>query len=229
MSLIAQAENPEVTESLTSQVYGSLRGDIIEGELAPGTKLKVEQLRRRYEVGASPVREALSMLASDGLVDRIDQRGFRVAIVSEDDFADILKSRCWLEERALRESIAHGDAEWEEGVVLSFYRLSREDRSIGESGKFVANPRWEGLHKEFHYQLIAACGSPTLLEFCDKLYERNIRYRNLAGRVSYPKRKPDTEHEEIMQAALDRDADLAAERLVAHYQRTGVYLQDKVS
>ena len=228
MSLSPAPDKQDSTVSLTSQVYDSLRTDIIEGNLEPALKLKVEELRKRYGVGASPVREALSLLASDGLVDRIDQRGFRVSVVSAEDFADILNVRCWLEERALRESIKNGDAAWEERVVLAFFRISKEPRSIGGEGDFVANPEWERLHKEFHMQLISACGSPTLLEICDRLYDRNVRYRNLAGPDSYPKRDINLEHQEIMDAALVRDEDLATDRLTAHYKKTGGFLEKKI-
>jgi GntR family carbon starvation induced transcriptional regulator len=227
MSLNSTVEPDENTGSLTSRAYVSLRTDIIEGTLGPGTKLKVEELRKRYGVGASPVREALSLLTSDGLIDRIDQRGFRVADVTNEGFADILKARCWLEELALRESIKHGDSEWEETVVLAFYRLSREPRSIGDSKTFVTNPEWDNLHQAFHHQLLAACGSPILLEFCNRLYDQNARYRNFASSTSYPRRDTRLEHEKIMQATVDRDADLAAERLISHYRKTGDFLTSK--
>ena len=116
-------------ETLTSQLYDRLRGDIISGSLKPGARLKVEHLRALYDTGASAVREALSLLTSDGLVQRLENRGFRVAPASNDDFQDLLNTRCWIEERALREAMAHGGAEWEDSIVLSHYRLSREPRA----------------------------------------------------------------------------------------------------
>lgn len=213
-------------ETLTSRAYANVRRDIIEGRLAPGSKLKIEELRDRYDTGASPIREALSLLSSDGLVDRIEQRGFRVANISHDEFADILKVRCWLEERALRESIMHGDAAWEEALVLAAFRLSKEARSTGNDGNFVANAEWEVRHKAFHAALIAACGSPTLLGYCDQLYDQNVRYRNLAGAVSYPDRDPAQEHEAILEVTLKRDADAAVILLLKHYQNTGAFLVD---
>jgi len=213
-------------ETLTSRAYASARRDIIEGRLKPGSKLKIEELRDRYDVGASPIREALSLLSSDGLVDRIEQRGFRVADISHNEFADILKVRCWLEERALREAIAKGDAAWEEALVLAAFRLSKEKRSTGTADNFVANAEWEVRHKLFHAALIAACGSPTLLAYCDQLYDKNVRYRNLAGAVSYPDRDPAQEHEAILEATLNRDAEAATNLLVIHYQNTGAFLAD---
>lgn len=213
--------------SLTSRIYQRIRSDILVGTLEPGLKLKIEELRQAYGTGASPVREALSLLTSDRLVERIDQRGFRVAQVSAGAFNELLKTRCWLEERALRESIAHGGKDWEEGVVLAHYRLSRTPRSTATKA-FVANAEWEELHRQFHRSLISACGSSTLMRFCEQLYDENIRYRNLAGPSAYPRRDVNKEHEDIVTAVLDRDADLAVTRLTDHYQATGAFLADRI-
>jgi len=210
-------------ESLTRQAYMRLRDDILTGDLAPARKLKIDELRGDYKIGSSPLREALSLLTSDGLVERLDQRGFRVSPVSAGEFDELLKTRCWLEERALRESIANGGSDWEEAIVLSFYRLSRVPRS-SDSDHFVANKDWEHHHKRFHMALIAACGSTQLLRFCDQLYDQNIRYRQITGPTAYPKRDTQQEHEDIMQATLDGKADLAVERLVSHYSQTGSIL-----
>ena len=59
--------------SRTSEAYERIREDVIRGKLAPGCKLKIDQLREEYEVGGTPVREALSYLAADGLVVREEQ------------------------------------------------------------------------------------------------------------------------------------------------------------
>lgn len=213
--------------SMTSRAYARLRADIIAGVLIPGQKLKIEELRQLYDVGTSPIREALSLLTSDHFVERIDQRGFRVATVSSKEFDELLKTRCWLEERALRESIAHGDASWEEQVVLAAYRLSRVPRSAADD-HFVANAEWEVRHKHFHVTLISACDSTMLMKFCDQLYDQNIRYRQLSGIQAYPTRDVTAEHGAICDAVLARDADLAAQLLVSHYINTGDFLKDQL-
>ncbi len=220
-------ENTASAGSMTSQIYNRLRTDIMSGALAPGAKLKIEELRKSYDVGTSPIREALSLLTSDHFVERIDQRGFRVAQVSASEFDELLKTRCWLEERSLRESIEKGDSAWEEKVVLSAYRLSRVPRSEADD-HFIANEEWESRHKQFHTTLISACGSSILEKFCDQLYDQNVRYRQLSGTTAYPSRNVATEHGAICDAVLARDADLAAELLVAHYTRTGNFLRDQL-
>ncbi|MEL6297929.1 MAG: GntR family transcriptional regulator [Pseudomonadota bacterium] len=212
------------SETLTSRAYALMRTDIIKGRLKPAAKLKIEELREFYGIGASPIREALSLLSSDGLVERIDQRGFRVANISRDEFTDILRVRCWLEERALRESIQYGDAGWEEELVLVGYRIDKEPRSTGSGKRFVANEAWEVLHKRLHMSLISACRSPILLAYCDQLYDKNVRYRNLSVQTASKARDVGPEHASIIEAALARDAETAVKRLIAHYQRTGSIL-----
>ena len=215
------------SSSRTSRAYAALKQDIITGRLQPGSKLKIEDLRNAYDTGTSPIREALSLLTSDHFVERIDQKGFRVAKVSAVEFEELLKTRCWLEERAIRESIQNGSQSWEEQVVLANYRLSRIPRSDSED-HFVANADWEVAHKHFHMTLIAQCGSSLLLKFCEQLYDQNIRYRHLSGGKAYPSRDVAEEHNSICDAVLARDGDLAARLLVNHYRNTSGYVLDQL-
>ena len=213
--------------SLTSQTYQRIRDMIIHGELPPGHKLKIENLRKTLGTGASPIREALSLLTSDHLVERIDQRGFRVSHINLESFRELLKTRCWLEQRAFRESIEHGDDEWEERIVIAHHRLSRAPRSIDDSG-FKINTEWEIRHKLFHMALLSACGSSIMLKFCDQLYDQNIRYRNTAEPTAYPKRNSSKEHDQLLKLALDRKADDAVNALEKHYIRTGDFLSKQI-
>src|SRR5690606_40721343 len=80
-------------KTLTDQAYMMLRADVIAGRLKPGAKLRVEQLRGQYEVGATPLREALSRLSADGFVISEGQRGFRVVPMSVADLQDITNVR----------------------------------------------------------------------------------------------------------------------------------------
>ncbi len=223
----ARPDAQAAPESMTSRTYAQLRNDILAARLEPGRKLKIEDLRKTYGAGASPIREALSLLAADHLVERLDQRGFRVADVSSEEFNELFKTRCWLEERALRESIARGGPDWEEHVVLAAYRLANVPPPTSAE-EAVPDSEREILHKAFHRALISACGSAILLRFCDQLYDQNIRYRILSNLSAYPGRELMGEHEAIKEAVLARDADLAVKRLLDHYSRTGSYLTDQI-
>ena len=213
--------------TLASSVYDMMRQDILKGDLPPGEKLRVEYLRDRYGVGASPIREALNRLSVDGVVMRVDQKGFRVATVSVAELDELIKTRCWLEETAIRESIASGDDAWEERLVLAFHRLSKAPRSA-EQITYAINPDWEVLHRAFHLALIAACGSRWLISYCEQLNDLADRYRQLAVRVTYPRRNELDEHKAIMDAAVNRDSDRAVEVLMDHYRRTAEIIRDSV-
>jgi DNA-binding GntR family transcriptional regulator len=208
-------------QTLTIQAYGKLRDMIISNELVPGQRLKVELLRELIEVGATPIREALSLLTSDGLVERLDKRGFRVSEVSLEEYDDLHSTRCLLEEHALRQSIEHGDQAWEDRLVLVAHRLRRLPRTVtGPEGAVRSNPEWERMHKLFHMTLLSASSSKTLLQFCDQLHDRLNRYRSVAAVGASAPRDWKSEHDAIAEAAIARNADLAVSRLIEHYSRT---------
>ena len=203
--------------SSTQRAYLEIRRMIVVGEIGAGEKLKIEGLRDKLDIGASPIREALSLLTSDQLVERIDHRGFRAAAAHRENFDEILTLRCALEDMALRQSIAQATQAWEEQLVLAHHRMTRENRQNIEA--------FEALHKMFHMALLGNCGSPILLRYCSQLYDLNIRYRYLAGLdLNYKRRDIGAEHELILAAAVARDADLASERLISHYRQTGDFL-----
>lgn len=205
-------------ETLATSVFGQLRDDILSGILQPGEKLRAELLRERYRAGNSPIREALNRLSVNGFVTREEQRGFRVAAVSKEELRELVDTRCWLEEIALRKSVEKRDTKWEESLVLAFYRLSREPRST-KTGSFERNPVWDALHRAFHMTLISACGSRWLLDFCGQLNDQADRYRRLSS-ISYPSRDPTAEHRAVMEAAINGEADKAVAILSSHYQQT---------
>lgn len=213
------------TATRATSVYDELRRDLLAGELEPGSKLAIEALAERYETSPTPLREALNRLVSDGLVERREQRGFVVAGISADDLAEITRTRCWLEEIALRESIAAHTTAWEEALVLAHHRLARTPRSLSDS-RFEDNPEWEPLHRAFHRALIAGCGSRWLLAFCEQLADQHHRYRRLSAPRAFAKRGVKGEHQQLMEAALAGRADDAVALLRAHFERTAKIIRD---
>ena len=167
-------------------------------------------------MGSSPLREALSRLAENGLVRRIENRGFRVCPMTSEELDELIKTRCWLEELALRDSIRNGDKDWEGHIVLALHWLTRLHRS--EDGSHQTTPEWEKLHHDFHHALLSACSSKILIDFCDQLLYRTLRYRNLSGNAEYREDQEREEHRAICEAVLERDADTAVARLQAHYR-----------
>jgi DNA-binding GntR family transcriptional regulator len=212
-----QANGGNSTQAST--VYDRLQEDILTGRLQPGKKLRLKELIDQYHTGNSPLREALNRLSSNGLVVREENRGFRVPSASSDELQELTRTRCWLEETALRKSIENGDAAWEERIVLAYHWLAQAAKSSDDADK-TTSPEWEEHHNEFHVALISACDSSFLIDFCAQLQRRTLRYRNLAEVVEYRDRHELDEHREIQDAVIQRNADLAVELLNKHYQKT---------
>ena len=219
---LSEAENLESSNRISTQastVYDRLQEDILSGQLQPGRKLRLKELIELYDTGNSPLREALNRLSANGMVVREENRGFRVPPANTEELNELTRTRCWLEEIALRESIANGDVDWEERIVLAYHWLSRAAQSTELEARHTS-PEWEEHHREFHLALISACNSSILIDFCAQLQKRTFRYRNLAEVVAYRDRHELEEHRELQQAALNRDADLAVDLLTKHYTIT---------
>jgi DNA-binding GntR family transcriptional regulator len=205
--------------SLTSAVQERLRADILSTRLLPGQRLHIAGLASQFSVSLSAVREALSRLVADGLVQASDQRGFRVSPVSRADLADVTRTRIDIEGLALRRSIEHGDKTWLNAVETAFDKLKAVPyRYPDEPG--VHYEEWVVRHHVFHRALVNACGSPWLLGFRNVLHEQSERYRRLAIRDVSKPRDVEAEHLAIVEAVRRRDADAAVDALARHFTTT---------
>lgn len=233
-SIIPVSEEPQAGDAedapktLAEGAYRRLREDIIAGRLEPGVKLRVEHLKEAYHVGAGTLREALTLLVSDALVVQQGQRGFRVAEMSLDDFADITRSRVVLECELLRQAIAHGDDAWEGRVAAAFHLLSRAEEKLGQIGTKGGPPpgEWESRNEAFHEALSSASPSRWQRYFLGILYRQSERYRRKAVLRRDPRRDVHAEHQAIFEAALDRDAETATRELARHIELTLTALRD---
>ena len=215
----ALSDERRSARTLVEFAYGKLRRDILCGRLEPGSRLRVEQLKSQYQVGSSTLREALSLLVADALVTSEGQKGFRVAPISLEDLRDVTEMRKFLETRAIREAIQHGDDEWEAGVVAAYHRLSRVEERLGEGPESLADD-WEERNRAFHEALIAACPSKWLRHFRSILYHQSERYRRLSLIDRTIPRDVHAEHKAIMEAVLARDAERATRLTEDHMDRT---------
>lgn len=214
--LAGETDEPK---TLAEAAYRQLRRDIIEGVHRPGEKLRVEHLKDQYEVGAGTLREALQLLVTDALVVAQGQRGFRVAPISLDDFADITRTRVLLETSALQQSIELGDDTWEANVVAAFHMLSRAEEKLVDGAKGTRE-EWELRNRAFHEVLISACPSRWIRHFQNILYHQSERYRRLSLFRQPIPRDVHAEHQAIVDAALARDSAEATRILSDHILRT---------
>jgi GntR family carbon starvation induced transcriptional regulator len=205
--------------TLAEKAYGALRQDIIRGALEPERPLRLAELGERYDMGFSPLREALNRLQAERLVTAESLRGFRVAPLSLDELHDATGLRILIESEALRASIRLGDDSWAAGIVAALYALKVQAARTGPAADV-----WtlEARHHAFHRSLLAACNSPWMLEFVERLYAATERYRMPALLASALPSGRDVqgEHSALAEATLERDADKAAGLLREHYLRT---------
>lgn len=208
-------------QNLTERAHDLIKRDIMGAILFPGDKLLIDALSERYGIGVNPVREALNRLSSAGFVEHRSQRGFFVAGMSMGDLEELVKTRIWLETKALAESMQNASEEWEERVILAYHRLARTHRLLGSGDDEVLNDAWEARHKAFHMLLLERCGSSWLLGFCSSMMDQSVRYRNLSVNLNKARRGDALpEHEAIMNAVIDGDSAAAIVLLETHYTRT---------
>lgn len=206
------------SRTLSTDLFEQLRADILYCRLDPGSRLRFKELRRRYGSGLSPLREALMRLVAEGLADVEDHKGFRVAPISQDEMVDIATTLFELEAVAIRKAVELGDDRWEANIIARFHELSK--RPIMAGGSLTLDPEWEARNVAFHESLYAACGSPYLTLFCRKLSDRFSRYRRLWARHADLSRDIASEHKQIMEAVVRRDAPTAIGLLHRHRMTT---------
>lgn len=205
---MTQATRPG-SATTASRIYEALRQDLLNGRFGAGERLSITRLRETYQVGLSPLREALNRLAAYGLLRQENQRGFRVLELTRAELADITEMRRQLEGMALELAIQHGDDEWESQLLAANHRLGRagEGTPVGD---------WEQLHTRFHNALVAPCGSTWLLRFISQLHDQFDRYRRVAPRAQELRHRLDAQHQELVDLALARDARRARALIEEH-------------
>lgn len=219
---------PTQGTSLIEVALNKMKRSIVCCELPPGTKLKVEALSKEYGLSSSPIREALNRLAQEGIVNASDNKGFRVAPISVDDFLEISRIRCLLEGEALSDAIEYGDDAWEGDVLAAFHRLNVVEKRLVE-GPVALDDEWSERHKAFHFALFSACRSPLLLGMIDSLFDRAERYRRFSALHRQTERHKGNEHQTLMKAALSRDKEKAVKLLRQHIERTKASIGEAIA
>jgi GntR family transcriptional regulator, carbon starvation induced regulator len=215
--------------TLGEKAYRALRADIISGAIEAGQSLRLEYLKQRYGISFSPIREALNRLHSERFVLFNASRGFRLAPFSIAEMWDAIETRILIDCEALRRSLINANDQWEARLVGAFHALTLAanrnavafpDQAVGE--------QLEARHLEFHQGMLAACDSPWLISLSGQLYDQSERYRRpaLRGHATCGcARDVPAEHQELMNAALKREAAHASALLAEHYRESGRFVE----
>lgn len=209
---------PRDGDTIGETAYRQIRLHIVNGQLKPGEKLKLDHMKLVYGASVTTLREILNRLAVEELVAAEGQRGFRVAPVSDAELVALADLRILLETHALRRSIAQGDLDWEALVVSAHYKLSAIAKGlIARDAEDVE--RWVAADWGFHYATIAACDQPVLARTHASVFDRFARYHMLA--LNFRGKPAAQEHAELRDLVIGRKADAAVDLLTSHI-RNGV-------
>mgnify|MGYP000076534640 FL=1 len=212
-------------QNTAAQILDSLTNDILQGNYMPREKLHIRTLKERYNVGTSPLREALSQLIAKDLVISENQRGFYVSDISIDDLTDIYQARAKIESLCIEMAFQKGDDHWEANALAASHRLNKYSES-----EHIDMEEWQNRHSAFHKSLVAGCMSPRLLQIRHSLYEKSTRYRNLWLKENISNTETlginQKEHTELLNLALSRDT-AGATRLIEDHILTPVEIIKK--
>jgi DNA-binding GntR family transcriptional regulator len=199
-------------------MYEKLRADLLSGQFSAGEQLRTKPLCLRYEVSLSVVREALCRLAEQGLVQANRNRGFSVPRLELEEFEDLTLARVTVEPICLRQSIVHGDSDWEAACIVAFHRVRRNPPSIDKD--LASTAASLNANAVFHATLCSGCRSTRLLAIRNSLSDAAIPYRVWSVAAMSAARDTEAEHEALLNAALERDVDLACSIAVDHINVT---------
>lgn len=187
-------------------IYDALRRAIIEGELGAGEPLRQDEIAGLFNVSRIPVREAISRLEENGLVQSVRFKGAVVSGLSAKEAREIQNLRALLEPEIIRHSVPN----------LSPEQLTHARECYQQFADSTDSLRWGELNRQFHAALYSACDMPYHLAIANNAMDRIDRY--LRGQLLKPNglERANADHCAILKACEQRDADTAARQVRAH-------------
>lgn len=199
-------------------VHERLREAILWGEIPAGETSQVA-LAEQLGVGRTPLREALRLLQSEGLVISEPNRRVRIAGLSADDAEELYLMRVSLEAAAARVTVP----------TLGSGEIAELEGLLAQMDHYVRRQDHDGLrspHRDFHGRLVAGGGARVTAQI-DQLFDHSERYRvAFAGSAEKRWQQRAAEHRGIVDAAIDGDGELAVNRLLEHHGRTAGLVLD---
>lgn len=203
-------------------IFLSLEEDIATGLLKDGDRLDESTLCARFNVSRTPVREALEQLVGSGLVTKIPKRGCFVQIPSIRQLIEMFEVMSELEGLCAKLAARRINAE---GLV----ELERTNIRCHEASILKDSDAYYDENVTFHEQILQACGNHFLADETRRLRRRLRVYRRLQLRVKGRMNQSFSEHQAIIEALRNGDAELAAKLSTAHVRVQGERFNDLIS
>ncbi|EBA13335.1 GntR family transcriptional regulator [Roseobacter sp. CCS2] len=197
-------------DTVVEMLASAIRRDISFGVLRPDQKLKLTDLRQAYGGSNHSMRETLRVLSAEGVVEAINQRGFRVTSATEDDLRDILFVRLEVEKLGLARSLERGDVVWESRVIAALHAVDRADANVQDNPDDLTALGWDEACRDLSMALISGSGSPRLINMAARFYGQSRRFRLALlreGRIDFAARK--ARRSDLQTAIIARDTSCA--------------------
>lgn len=209
---------PKGTRHLTKQefVYQTLRDAILKCELPPGERLVIDDLARQLQVSAIPVREALQLLLSEGLVVNVPHVGATVAPISRESILEVFTVMEGLEIVSTRVATQRAsDAE----IHALGQIVSEMDRALSSGD----HEEWAELNKRFHLSISGLSQLPMLQEMMERILDRWERVRRFyfSGVLVHRADQAQAEHHEILDTMRSRNIE-KLEALIRKHNQGGL-------
>jgi DNA-binding GntR family transcriptional regulator len=187
-------------ELLNQKVYKTLKKAILMGEIKPNTKLSLQEISKSLQISVTPIREAVSKLESEGLINVIPNKGFVINKISIDDFQEILQIRAALE--GLIAELATKRITDEE--IDNMMEIIKEmEISVKKDDRLEYND----LDIKFHDFLLIIAENKKLKEVYRRLVLQVYKFRLRTLKLSYRMQKSLEEHKSIALRIKERDSD----------------------
>ena len=194
------------------QVALSLREQILSGTIAAGSRLGEAELAGQLSVSRTPIREALSRLAAEGLVDLQPHRGARVVSFDRVQLQQIFELRLRLEPYAVHQAVPKLDAD----RLAELEDLAIEMQRAGRPGRNQDLAAIVDLNRRFHGGFIAAAGNPALAAALRGVTHAAVVHQNFHDYSKDALRRSLGHHVEMVAAARAGDSDWAEVVMRAH-------------
>jgi DNA-binding GntR family transcriptional regulator len=206
--------SPVKRNTLRQQIADALCAEVLAGRLPAGRQFTVKEMAEQYGVSATPVREALLDLCSQGLLDVEEHRGFRVHEYTIQDFRHMVDARTMVVEGLFRHSVEETLRRRTPQALASVRRRAEEAERAARSGDLDI---MIGYDLRFWREICGLVGNPYILDFLQRL-----RVQTWVFTVPYLRRVRDLRGELWagyceLTAAVSRGDATASERLIAAY------------
>lgn len=202
---------------LSEQVYRSLVDSIADGTIPPGTELREQHLAKQMNVSATPVREAIRRLASDGLVEIVPYHGAMVRTLNQEEITEAYACREALERLAVAECVKHLDDQ----DIQNLYALIERYQSTDNSADICA------LSQQFDSYIYGLSHNQTLRSLLDMLKGIISRDRKYSSSNVDRRQAIYDEHKAIIKALEARDVAAAQDAISTHIRNGRKFIESK--